>query len=140
MEISYQMCSPSTSKTSDKPEPTRPTPIRPCNGHSGTGKACVTSCKGLPKGTYQSCSHCYVFVKCDGKGNMRDNRPCAYGLMWDNNKKQCVRSSSTCSHQCIGKDYAFYEYKMNKVMYKKCIVLKKSRSMCINLVNSSNKK
>ncbi|XP_046337517.2 uncharacterized protein LOC124119147 [Haliotis rufescens] len=57
---------------------------------------CVSSCNGLANGDYQSCSGCNVYASCNG-GFIIDNRPCPATLVWDDSRKACDTSSTTCS-------------------------------------------
>jgi len=62
----------------------------------GTGPTCITSCRGRTNGDYQSCKGCDVYATCSN-GLLRDERPCAPGgLVWDDKKKRCERTSTTC--------------------------------------------
>jgi len=56
---------------------------------------CVSNCVGVVSGDYQSCLGCNVYVSC-ADGVIHDNRPCAEQLVWDDNKKTCDYSSTTC--------------------------------------------
>ena len=86
-----------TSTTTSSP----PTPITPPRSTtpSTTPKPgdveCIKDCWGRLDGDYQSCLGCHVYASCFGQ-QMFDNRPCPYGLYWDDNFKECVGKSSTC--------------------------------------------
>ena len=56
---------------------------------------CVDDCTGLEDGDYQSCSGCHVYVSCSN-GFMQSDRPCPGNLVWDDHKKRCEWTSSTC--------------------------------------------
>ena len=56
---------------------------------------CVSDCRGIPDGDYQSCKACDVYVSCVG-GTIFSNRPCVIGTVWDDNLKRCEFKSSTC--------------------------------------------
>ena len=60
-----------------------------------TSGPCISSCKGMPNGDYQSCNGCHVYATCSN-GDIYDNRPCAADLVWDDNKKECDYTSNTC--------------------------------------------
>jgi hypothetical protein len=69
-----------------------------------TGRRCITSCKGLKDGDYQSCHGCSIYASCVGGYLLYDYRPCASAwprppLQWDDNAKRCLFTSKTCS--CI---------------------------------------
>ena len=49
----------------------------------------------MADGDYQSCKGCDVYVSCVG-GKKYDNRPCAANLVWDDYKKICASTSTTC--------------------------------------------
>ncbi|XP_078345977.1 uncharacterized protein LOC144631419 [Oculina patagonica] len=55
--------------------------------HKGARTANV--CKGEPDGHYIDAHNPYGYITCLGGQTYRRN--CAPGLMWDNNKKSCVR-------------------------------------------------
>ena len=55
---------------------------------------CVSNCRGMPDGHYQSCKTCYGYVSCSG-GILYD-RDCPAGLVWDDMKKRCEWYSTTC--------------------------------------------
>jgi len=58
---------------------------------------CVRKCHGHPIGDYQSCAGCHYYCTC--LGNIRyDKRPCPANLIWDDNAKRCLGSSSTCDN------------------------------------------
>ena len=58
--------------------------------------ACIKSCEGLSSGNYQSCGGCDVYATCSN-GQLIDNRPCSVGTEWDDEIKNCVFSSNTCT-------------------------------------------
>ena len=70
------------------------------SGHPGTPGTCVSDCNGMPDGDYQSCKTCEGYVSCSN-GRYFD-RPCAPNhpgekpLVWDDMKKRCEWTSSTC--------------------------------------------
>ena len=55
---------------------------------------CVTDCRGMPDGKYQSCNFCNGFVTCT-QGWLCEH-PCKTGPVWDDLKKYCVNESTTC--------------------------------------------
>merc|ERR1711944_98999 len=76
------------------------------NSDSGSGNSdsgsnsqegvCVSSCKSMKDGDYQSCKRCDGFVKCANERLFEMD--CAEGgLVWDDNIKRCEWESSTCS-------------------------------------------
>ncbi|KAI0225346.1 hypothetical protein LSAT2_023808 [Lamellibrachia satsuma] len=80
--------------------------VKNCRGYSatcgtsdngGNNGTCVTSCKDLQPGNYQSCQGCSVYVTCTAGGSFFDNRPCPATLVWDDNAKNCRGFSATCS-------------------------------------------
>jgi len=63
---------------------------------------CVSSCKGMPDGDYQSCKGCGVYVSCSNE-IMSDCRPCPKSnTYWDDNTKTCEHKSSTCKGSATG--------------------------------------
>ena len=72
-----------------------------------TGDRCIVSCAGLPNGVYQSCNACKGFITCVGFTPYTFQ--CPLGLVFDDNKKHCGKTSDTClclhskyqSSQCI---------------------------------------
>ena len=77
--------SPTTSTTSP---PSTVVPTRPPGGR------CVDYCGDMPDGHYQSCKTCYGYVSCSGK--ILYDRDCPADLVWDDVKKRCEWSSTTC--------------------------------------------
>jgi len=73
-----------TDEPTSKPETTTSNP-----------ENCISSCKNMADGNYQSCKGCNVFASCSG-GRLIDSRPCAANLVWDDMVKQCIYKSSTC--------------------------------------------
>ncbi|XP_046342384.1 chitin-binding domain protein cbd-1-like [Haliotis rufescens] len=61
-----------------------------------TGASCISSCRGLPNGDYQSCVSCRFYATCDN-GLLRDRRECPPRQIWDDNLKQCEFNSPTCT-------------------------------------------
>lgn len=61
----------------------------------GRPNPCITSCKGLKDGFYQSCRGCDVYAACVN-GVLLDNQPCPKGTVWDDNLKTCLWQSDTC--------------------------------------------
>ena len=57
---------------------------------------CVSSCEGRSNGDYHSCISCHVYATCSN-GILYDNRPCPANLVWDDSKKRCEYTSSTCN-------------------------------------------
>ena len=80
----------STSTRSDTMEP-----IKYYCGTFSTGHApdvqrdCVSSCEGLPKGEYQSCTGSSFFVLCEADGTLTEAR-CPEEQEWDDAAKACV--------------------------------------------------
>ena len=58
-------------------------------------RQCVISCTGLPNGDYQSCQGCNVYATCSNS-ILYDNRPCPADLVWDDDRKRCELTSTTC--------------------------------------------
>ncbi|KAI0241966.1 hypothetical protein LSAT2_015438 [Lamellibrachia satsuma] len=56
---------------------------------------CVSSCEGKANDQYQSCLSCNSYVSCYD-GMIHDNQPCPRGLIWDDVKKYCDWTSTTC--------------------------------------------
>ncbi|XP_045170461.2 zinc metalloproteinase/disintegrin-like [Mercenaria mercenaria] len=56
---------------------------------------CITSCKGVRDGEYQSCRGCHVYASCNDNVLM-DGRPCQRKLLWSDDLKRCEYSSNTC--------------------------------------------
>ena len=82
---------PSTTRHPPSVDPsttTHPPPVDPKHGK------CVSDCKDLPDGDYQSCDTCRRYVSCSN-GNFYD-RPCPAKLVWDDVKKRCEYESTTC--------------------------------------------
>jgi len=89
------------------PPPTRPTlapgestpapTARPTPSQGPTPKPgeCVTSCRGVADGSYASCDACNKFVECYNNGSMV-TKACSGGTVWDDVKKICDFTSSTC--------------------------------------------
>merc|ERR1719245_1740400 len=76
------------------------------NSDSGSGNSdiesnsqdgvCVSSCKSVKDGDYQSCKRCDGFAKCANERLFEMD--CAEGgLVWDDQIKRCEWQSSTCS-------------------------------------------
>ena len=59
-----------------------------------TRSRCVEYCGDMPDGHYQSCKTCYGYVSCSGK--ILYDRDCPADLVWDDVKKRCEWSSTTC--------------------------------------------
>ena len=59
-----------------------------------TGDRCIVSCAGLSNGVYQSCSACKGFITC--LGFTPYTFQCPLGLVFDDNKKRCGKTSDTC--------------------------------------------
>jgi len=106
----YKICLTSSNTCEDDgkfhPDPSHPNPSHPQitdapnyeeTTESPTSKPekCISSCKNMADGNYQSCKGCNVFASCSG-GRLIDSRPCAANLVWDDMVKQCVYKSSTC--------------------------------------------
>ena len=72
----------------------------PTYGSTGTPHPCVSDCSGMTDGDYQSCKTCEGYVSCSN-GYYFDrpcapNHPGAKPLVWDDVKKRCEWTSSTC--------------------------------------------
>merc|ERR1719270_2941575 len=66
------------------------------SGNNSQDGVCVSSCKFMKDGDYQSCKRCDGFVKCANERLFEMD--CAEGgLVWDDNIKRCEWESSTCS-------------------------------------------
>ena len=50
-------------------------------------KKCVSDCKGMPDGEYQSCRSCAGYVTCS-MGHLYE-RSCPAGLVWNDEEKRC---------------------------------------------------
>ena len=59
-----------------------------------TGDRCIVSCAGLSNGVYQSCNACKGFITCVGFTPYTIQ--CPLGLVFDDNKKRCGKTSDTC--------------------------------------------
>ena len=84
------------------PPPTGGPTSPPTTSHPPPGSGpCVKDCSGMPNGDYQSCYTCERFVSCSN-GHYYD-MPCAPThpghppLVWDDVKKRCEWTSSTCN-------------------------------------------
>merc|ERR1712113_1140724 len=65
------------------------------SGSNSQDGVCVSSCKSMKDGDYQSCKRCDGFVKYANERLFEMD--CAEGgLVWDNNVKRCEWESSTC--------------------------------------------
>ncbi|KAI0234358.1 hypothetical protein LSAT2_015374 [Lamellibrachia satsuma] len=62
-----------------------------------TGSACIRNCTNKAEGDYQSCQGCHVYASCTTAGLLSDNRPWPADLVWNDNKKVCDWTSSTCN-------------------------------------------
>ncbi|XP_056005434.1 SCO-spondin-like isoform X2 [Ostrea edulis] len=60
---------------------------------------CVKDCRNMANGDYQSCWTCRGFIKC-AHGTLY-NMSCPGVLVWDDNAKQCLYTSTTCSLSTI---------------------------------------
>ena len=88
------------------------------NAESPTVGQCVTSCKDVPSGDYQSCKGCEFYVSCI-YGRLIGPRRCPIGTEFDDQLKVCVREgkSSTCKMStgedcitsCSGLESGFYQ-------------------------------
>ena len=61
-----------------------------------TGSRCVHYCFDLPDGDYQSCHGCHVYMSCVAEKPIYD-RECASGQYWDDDVKECLGQSTTCT-------------------------------------------
>merc|ERR1712117_561121 len=65
------------------------------SGSNSQDGVCVSSCKSMKDGDYQSCKRCDGFVKCANERLFEMD--CAEGgLVWDDEIKRCEWESSTC--------------------------------------------
>ena len=71
-----------------------------------TGDRCLISCAGLPNGVYQSCRACNVFITCVRFTPYTIQ--CPLGLVFDDNKKRCDKTSDTCL--CLQSKYQRNKY------------------------------
>jgi len=71
-----------------------PTPA-PSQGPTPKPGACVDSCKGVSDGIYASCEGCNKFVECYNSGT-KITKVCSPGTVYDDVKKMCDFTSSTC--------------------------------------------
>ena len=96
----------STTCPSTKPSPSTPPPVSSStnpsttSGRPGTPGTCVSDCRGMADGDYQSCKTCEGFVSCSN-GRYFDmpcapNHPGENPLVWDDVKKRCEYESTTC--------------------------------------------
>ena len=70
------------------------------SAHPGRPGTCVSDCSGMSDGDYQSCKTCEGYVTCSN-GYYFDrpcapNHPGAKPLVWDDVKKRCEWTSTTC--------------------------------------------
>ncbi len=73
-----------------------------CEAGGDSGECdCITSCNGVTDGDYQSCQGCHYYASC-GAGIFYDKRPCPADLVWDDKKKKCLYTSTTCGAECDG--------------------------------------
>ncbi|XP_046549407.1 integumentary mucin C.1-like [Haliotis rubra] len=79
-----------TTKTTTTPTTSRSTTTTVA---TTTQASCVSDCTGLGNGNYQSCERCDGFVVCTN-GN-KYHSPCPAGLLWNDNKKNCLHPPST---------------------------------------------
>lgn len=56
--------------------------------------SCVSDCKYWEDGHYQSCETCQGYVSCSNQVYYK--RTCPANLVWDDNAKQCLYTSTTC--------------------------------------------
>ena len=63
----------------------------PAPGHH----RCVSDCRHMPNGDYQSCETCEGYVTC-AYGRLYD-RPCPANLLWDDERERCLWESRTCN-------------------------------------------
>ncbi|KAL3884584.1 hypothetical protein ACJMK2_024716 [Sinanodonta woodiana] len=56
---------------------------------------CAESCGGRGDGHYQHCSDCHQYVACNNY--YKYELPCDFKLVWDDIKKRCETTSSTCN-------------------------------------------
>lgn len=56
--------------------------------------SCVSNCKHLLDGHYQSCETCNGYVTCSNQNCYK--RTCPTNLVWDDHAKQCLYNSTTC--------------------------------------------
>ena len=117
--------------------------------NGGTGN-CVSSCEGVPNGDYQSCLGCNVYATCSNE-ILYDNRPCPADLVWDDNKKRCEYTSTTCSSggsngncvsSCVGVANGDYQSCLGCNVYATCSneILYDNRPCPADLVWDDNKK
>ena len=92
----------STTCPSTSPPSTTSSPSSSSTSHPPPGPGpCVSDCSGMANGDYQSCYTCERFVSCSN-GHYYDmpcapNHPGQLPLVWDDVKKRCEWTSSTCS-------------------------------------------
>ena len=80
-----------------------------------TGNNCVSSCTNQPNGDYQSCHGCHMYITCSN-GISYDKRPCPASLVWNDDKKWCDWTSSTC--KCSG-EFIRSLHRLGKHRYRK---------------------
>ncbi|KAK3591080.1 hypothetical protein CHS0354_005477 [Potamilus streckersoni] len=56
---------------------------------------CVDSCSGKSDGNYQYCPDCQKYVACSN--GYKYIMPCPANLVWDDTKRRCEWTSSTCT-------------------------------------------
>jgi len=81
------------SKTTKSPVTTQ-SPVMTTRIPSGS---CVSDCSDLADGYYQACTQCADFVQCWSNGSRMTVSQCAPGTVWDDAKKLCDFTSSTCT-------------------------------------------
>ena len=84
---------PSTSSTTSAPQSSSPSSSTTL-GTTGAPHTCVSDCRYMPDGNYQSCKFCNGFVTCTN--GWLCEHPCKTGPVWDDVKKYCVEESTTC--------------------------------------------
>ncbi|XP_052706720.1 coadhesin-like [Crassostrea angulata] len=72
---------------------TRETETKNCSKVQCIG-SCVSNCKHLLDGHYQSCETCNGYVTCSNQNFYK--RTCPTNLVWDDHAKQCLYNSTTC--------------------------------------------
>ncbi|KAL3886807.1 hypothetical protein ACJMK2_026776 [Sinanodonta woodiana] len=96
-----------------------------------TSTNCEDTCVGKADGNYQYCPDCHHYMICIDEYEYI--MPCPSSLVWDDHKKMCYWTSSTCNtlqngtsihgcdDSCVGKGRGFYQYCHDCHQYVLCI-------------------
>ena len=72
----------------------------------GVGE-CVSNCRKIRNGDYQSCDGCDVYVTCSN-GLITEDRPCAASLVWNDETRQCAGTSPTCDEGNFPEHFQYF--------------------------------